>query len=266
MEYSIGEVAAMLNMSRDMIRYYEKQGAVKAARKAENNYRTYDEMDVFWLLEAQQHKSWGIPISEISGIRENDFSAGTDSFLTDEIVKLKKEASYRSLLASRLEELREYMQLGIRNIGNYWVDNMPAAFRCHLVTSRGDEYERINLSRESSTYIFDDTGLPFFDAGLTITEDKTDWEMMIRKDYADALNASVAPEFEYVPGALCLVTHVDIGEIGDFKQDVFSPVYEYASSHGYVKKPGAKLRGILTGRGFEDGCFRRIVRLYLPIE
>ena len=40
--YSIGEVSTLLNLSRDMIRYYEKQGAIRASRGAENNYRRYD--------------------------------------------------------------------------------------------------------------------------------------------------------------------------------------------------------------------------------
>ena len=51
--YSIGEVSTLLNLSRDMIRYYEKQGAIRASRGAENNYRRYDSMEVFWLLEAR---------------------------------------------------------------------------------------------------------------------------------------------------------------------------------------------------------------------
>ena len=75
MEYSIGEVSNILNLSKDMVRYYEKQGAIKASRNPENNYRTYETMEVFWLLEAVQHKSWGIPISEIAEFDSKVFEA-----------------------------------------------------------------------------------------------------------------------------------------------------------------------------------------------
>ena len=49
MEYKIGEVSKILNISKEMIRYYEKQGILKPSRKEDNNYRTYSVMDVFLL-------------------------------------------------------------------------------------------------------------------------------------------------------------------------------------------------------------------------
>ena len=50
MEYKIGEVSKILNISKEMIRYYEKQGILKPSRKEDNNYRTYSVMDVFLLI------------------------------------------------------------------------------------------------------------------------------------------------------------------------------------------------------------------------
>lgn len=49
MEYKIGEVSKILNISKEMIRYYEKQGILKPSRKEDNNYRTYSVMDVFFI-------------------------------------------------------------------------------------------------------------------------------------------------------------------------------------------------------------------------
>lgn len=77
MNYSIGEVSELLHLSRDMIRYYEKQGTIHSKRNKTNNYRYYDEMDIFWLLEAMQHKSWGINISDISKVRMNQYAEQT---------------------------------------------------------------------------------------------------------------------------------------------------------------------------------------------
>ena len=146
--YSIGEVSTLLNLSRDMIRYYEKQGAIRASRGAGNNYRRYDSMEVFWLLEAMQHKSWGVPISEISGIRNHEYTINTEQFLGEEVRRIRKNIHYQELLAQRLEQLRLNMLLSMKNIGCFWVEHIPASYSCHLVTGRGDEYERINLSKK----------------------------------------------------------------------------------------------------------------------
>ena len=49
-EYSIGETAALLNISRDALRFYEKKKLVMP-RKRENGYRYYTEADIRILLD-----------------------------------------------------------------------------------------------------------------------------------------------------------------------------------------------------------------------
>ena len=66
MEYKIGEVSKILNISKEMIRYYEKQGILKPSRKEDNNYRTYSVMDVFLLMEIIRYQSIHFGIKDIS--------------------------------------------------------------------------------------------------------------------------------------------------------------------------------------------------------
>ena len=263
--YSIGEVSTLLNLSRDMIRYYEKQGAIRASRVAENNYRRYDSMEIFWLLEAMQHKSWGIPISEISGIRNHEYTIKTEQFLSEEVKRIRADIHYRELLAQRLEQLQMNMLLSTKNIGCFWVEQIPSVYCCHLVTGRGDEYERINLSEKSSAFIFSDQHLPFFDSGLEVENDRVEWEMGVQEKYIEAFETEIPDDFIKIPGGVCLCTHIDIGEIGSFNQEVFHILPEFAAEHGFNVPDGAKIRGILLGRGYESGEFRRIVKVHLPI-
>lgn len=65
MEYKIGDVSKILNISDQMIRYYEKLGVIKPKRKGDGKYRYYDAMDVFWLYEAMKYKEWDINIAEV---------------------------------------------------------------------------------------------------------------------------------------------------------------------------------------------------------
>jgi len=263
--YSIGEVSTLLNLSRDMIRYYEKQGAIRASRGAENNYRRYDSMEVFWLLEAMQHKSWGVPISEISGIRNHEYTINTEQFLGEEVRRIRKNIHYQEMWAQRLEQLRINMLLSMKNIGCFWVEHIPASYSCHLVTGRGDEYDRINLSETSSSFIFTDQHLPFIDSALIVENERVEWEIALQDKYADAFKEEIPEDFVRVPGGLCLCTHIDIGEIGSFDHEVFSVLPEYAASHGFRVPDGARIRGIILGRGYENGEFRRIVKIHLPV-
>ena len=59
---------------------------------------------------------------------------------------------------------------------------------------------------------------------------------------------------------------MDIGEIGEFDPKVFEALPAYARSKGYSIRENEPMRGILLGRGYDDGRFHRIVRLNLPIQ
>ncbi len=41
MEYRINDLSKILGISKEMIHYYEKCGAVKPSRSVDNNYRIY---------------------------------------------------------------------------------------------------------------------------------------------------------------------------------------------------------------------------------
>ena len=44
--YKIGDVAGILGISPDLIRYYEEKGVVSPAKDPNNNYRYYDTWDI----------------------------------------------------------------------------------------------------------------------------------------------------------------------------------------------------------------------------
>ena len=222
-------------------------------------------MEVFWLLEAMQHKSWGIPISEIEGIRGNTYTISTSSFLRAEAAKMADEISYKTLLRQRLDQLSSNLRLSMKNLGNYWVEEIPAVYRCHLVAGKEDVYDQINLSQEQSRFIFSDRMLPFFDAALTHCADHIDWEMSIQEDYVQQLGVTVPEGFYRIPAGPCLCTNADIGEIGQFNTDAFRGLCEYLGTHNYTVPDGAPIRGIILGRGFENSTFHRIVKIFHPV-
>lgn len=51
MNYRLGDIAEILRISPEMIRYYEKQGLIHPKRSNDNNYRYYSIQDLFILME-----------------------------------------------------------------------------------------------------------------------------------------------------------------------------------------------------------------------
>ena len=71
MEYKIGELSEITHLSKEMIRYYEKLGAVRPKRRDDNNYRVYTTMDLFALLESIQLKAFDMNIHQCYSIIRN---------------------------------------------------------------------------------------------------------------------------------------------------------------------------------------------------
>lgn len=66
-EYLIGDVARIVGLSRDALRFYEKKGVI-SARKKENGYRYYSEDDIYKLMYILYHRKTNSSLEDIEGL------------------------------------------------------------------------------------------------------------------------------------------------------------------------------------------------------
>ena len=66
--YKIGEVANILGVSADTIRYYEKAGIVYSKKDSSNGYRYFTPADIYALLDVLFYRSMDIPVEEVRNI------------------------------------------------------------------------------------------------------------------------------------------------------------------------------------------------------
>lgn len=64
----IGELAAATGVSRDAIRFYEKQGLLRGVQRRTNGYREYDAPDVTAIALIRTARDLGFPLTEIAAI------------------------------------------------------------------------------------------------------------------------------------------------------------------------------------------------------
>ena len=64
MSYSIGEFAAIINLTIDTLRYYEKEQLIRVSRDAAGR-RYYTDADIAWILFTKRLKETGMPIKDI---------------------------------------------------------------------------------------------------------------------------------------------------------------------------------------------------------
>ena len=66
--FKIGEVAEMLGISTDTLRFYEKKGLLVSQRDARNGYRYYEPQEIYNLMDILFYRSLDISIPDISDI------------------------------------------------------------------------------------------------------------------------------------------------------------------------------------------------------
>ena len=68
---TISELAKLTNVSTNKIRYYEKEGLLKASRRSEGGYRLYDEEDVYRLCDIIILRDYGLTVKGIKKLIHN---------------------------------------------------------------------------------------------------------------------------------------------------------------------------------------------------
>lgn len=70
MKYLIGELAKKSQVSVDSIRFYEKRGVLKAPKRADNNYRYYDDQALDQLIFIRHCRELGMSLKEIETLQQ----------------------------------------------------------------------------------------------------------------------------------------------------------------------------------------------------
>ncbi|MEQ1104367.1 Cd(II)/Pb(II)-responsive transcriptional regulator [Acinetobacter ursingii] len=70
MKYLIGELAKKSQVAVDTIRFYEKRGLLQPAKRAENNYRYYDDEALDQLIFIRHCRELGMSLHEIEDLNE----------------------------------------------------------------------------------------------------------------------------------------------------------------------------------------------------
>ena len=91
MDYSIGEFSAVTQLSRDTLRYYEKERLIVVGRDAAGR-RRYTEGDIGWISFIRRLKETGMHISDIKTYAQLRYKG--DGTMRERMEILKKHRIY----------------------------------------------------------------------------------------------------------------------------------------------------------------------------
>jgi len=102
---AIDEAARRMGISKDTLRYYEREGLLPPIAKASNGHRRYTEDDLGWVKFLQLLRGTGMPIREMKEFVELTWAG--DHTMPERVEVLSR---YRAALRERMAADREHLK------------------------------------------------------------------------------------------------------------------------------------------------------------
>lgn len=101
-EYRIGEVARLLGVTQDTLRFYEEKEIIKPF-KTENGYRCYTADDVWLLLDAIYYRKVNFSVSDVKNILYHNNCDAMEKLISEKIEEEKKSIKEHKYYLTKLE-------------------------------------------------------------------------------------------------------------------------------------------------------------------
>ena len=266
MRYKIGDVAKILGISPDLLRYYEKKGVVKPVKDQANDYRYYEPWDINFLIDCLWYKNFGFGIEQVARIVSKSSYEDIISMMEDKDSEIEATIRRQELLLRRARQYLKEVQRAKPLLGKcdlvYSPEIVRYLNRYNFIYDNSKELQE--LSHQWLQY------MPLthrcFEIGQEDLENKTDnyaWGFSLGMDYVKELNVPLNPPVVHLPSEPSI--HSVFTSSG---KNAFSPrhlkfMMDYAREQGLTVAGNA--RGNLICSVLEDNKLTGYFEVWLPI-
>ncbi len=267
MRYKIGDVARILGISPDLIRYYEEKGVVSPEKDPINNYRYYDTWDINFLIDCLWFKNFGFGIEQVAHIVSQNTYDDLMTTLDAKGNEIEAAIRYQQMLLERTRKYSEILTNLRGSIGECDIrrsaDFVRYLNRYNSIYDKDSELQR--LSRQWLKYMpFSRRYFEVPEDGLLGDGDDYAWGFSISMQYVEEFGIAIRPPVKQVPSKLCI--HSAFTSTG---KDKFTARHlDFLTS--YAEQNGLTVAGYAFGNlacsVVEQGEITGFFEVWLPIE
>ena len=265
MKYKIGEVAKLLGISPDLLRYYEKKGVVSPEKGEFNDYRYYDSWDINFLMDCLWFKNFGFSIDQISHMVRNTSAEDITAMFLSKEQELEAAIRRSQLLLLRSREYRQDIEK-LSQLGKFNVADSPAG--AFYLNRYGDEYasDPAPLAHKWLEVMpFNHRYFQFSEGALRGQDPNGyQWGYFLSDSYVKELKLEVEAPMKWLAPERSLHTVCKSSGKGRFGAAMLSPAVEYAKQHGIRIKGPAK--GTLLASLYDENELSGYFEVWIPIE
>lgn len=266
MKYTSKDICKFFDIKRDTLRHYENMGIIHPEINPENQYRYYDEWDIYAIAECKKYQTLGMSLKDISMIENNgtleDFIGNTEKLQAI----IEARAKYYELLAKKNKKYIEDLNRIQRDMGKIFVEDVKKMFFYPNIRDEDIFLGEIELNRGHEIL----RNLAFFENGLYVPlkeyGQRTNvftWGHVLEEYYIDKLDVQIGESLHVLEGTVirCMI---DAGEKGTFSYDMFDQIIQYGIEHNYEFT--GEIYGVLLTRVYEGKKYHRYFDIYVPVK
>lgn len=232
--YTIGELAKILGITAETIRYYERKNIIRPQHDHASGYRYYTTWDLHMLIRARCFLGFGLTIDQTAQILTSTNLQQIDERLALQEQEKEKQLIYQMNLLKKLRQNRALMQDADQKKHDLSIRMSPAMYRINtqinyeLILSRDEQLEIQQLC-EKVPFIFS-TAL-FKAQDIKEKNEKFEFGIGIEEQYATYLNLHPSIHLQYHPSRQCLYMSVPSRSSQFLTYHVLEPAFAYMQAN-----------------------------------
>ncbi len=269
MRYKIGDVARILGVSTDILRYYERKGVVTPEKDENNDYRYYDSWHINFLTDCLWFKNYGFSIEQTAEMLHIPNTAELSGLFENKEEELRAHIRRCEMLLRRSAEHRRDLETIDRLLYKCEIAQSPEFIR--FINRIGDNFLTDSVTHEAAKQWL--SVLPFnrryfemaSDSLLPGLEDEYRWGYSLSMDYAEALDFRQRPPMIHFPSRRSIHTVFKNADgKGGFSPHLLQYTLDYARREGIAVY--GPIHGVLLASVQEEQGLTGYFEAWIPIE
>ena len=265
MYYKIGEVAKLLGITSQAIRFYEEKGIINPIKSSDSNYRRFTSWDIDILVRARLLRSYDYTMLEIADILNNTDISGISSRFREQEDVIKDKIKWNVNILKLIQEETNNIDDIKKIYGKHIMQNRPAMYRLEMSKRNNNPEQR--FKKETIDWI---QMVPFVSGSVKINmkenkrnEENYHFGQVIDKEYADYFNVKRGKHVHFLPSTHCIHTIIKFDSEMLFAPKLILKSLEYVKSQGLEVKGDIITKIILLHKNDDKyDCYHKV---WIPV-
>ncbi len=256
---TVGEIANVLGLTTENIRYYVKEGLIKPVRNEDNNYRQYSSEDVLIISDIIFYRTMRISINNIKRILEGLPVEEIGSVIEETETEMLQKIKEYTFALETLQEWKKLYAEELAHIGKFSFGYKPETIRIGHDYSEDEHmanYLKGNIHIEKEDW--GNVSLSFY----CNVNDNPDvmYRYISLGSTSETVKNNKSHNLVVEPSVFCLVTQTRMSEN---IHDMIDPLLDFAKQQG-IELTG-DIYGIERTNFYKDGKRHWLCNIYAPL-